>query len=117
MQAVPTHEALIASLHRLFVLETADGRRVEVRLAAAPAGIAMDATYVSYSAIFELPVGIGLPQDIYRITAPDGASWDLLATPTQPSANGRANLTAVMHYLRSKDAAQHDIEPSYQVVT
>ncbi|HET7333016.1 DUF6916 family protein [Dyella sp.] len=104
MQAVPTHEALIASLHRLFVLEIADGRRVEVRLAAAPAGIAMDATYVSYSATFELPMGVWLPQDTYRITAPDGMSWDLLATPTQPSADGRANLTAVMHYQRSRDA-------------
>ena len=97
MQAVPSHEALVASLHRLFVLETADGRRVEVRLAAAPSGIAMDATHVSYSAIFELPMGVWLPQDTYRITAPDGMSWDLLATPTQPSADGRATLTAVMH--------------------
>lgn len=112
MRAVPTHEALIASLDRLFVLETTDGHRMEVRLTAAPAGIAMDAAYVSYSAIFELPVGIWLPQDTYRITAPDGAWWDLLATPTQPSADGRANLTAVMHYLRSKDAVQHDAEPS-----
>ncbi|WP_414647763.1 DUF6916 family protein [Dyella sp.] len=105
MQAVPTHEALMASLHQSFVLETADGRRVEARLAAAPVGVAMDETYVSYSAIFELPVGIWLPQDTYRITAPDGASWDLLATPTRPSANGQANLAAVMHYLRSNDTA------------
>lgn len=103
MQAVPTHEALVASLHRLFVLETADGRRLEVRLAAAPSGIAMDATYVSYSATFELPFGVWLPQDTYRITAPDGMSWDLLATPTKPNADGRANLTAVMHYQRSTD--------------
>lgn len=103
MQAVPTHEALVASLHRLFVLEAADGRRVEVRLAAAPAGIAMDATYVSYSATFELPHGLWLPQDTYRITAPDGTFWDLLATPTQPSADGRACLTVVMHYQRSTD--------------
>ena len=101
MQAVPTHETLIASLHRLFVLETADGRRVEVRLAAAPAGIAMDATYASYSATFELPMGVWLPQDTYRITTPEGMSWDLLATPTQPTAEGRATLTAVMHYQRS----------------
>lgn len=97
MQTIPTHEALMASLGRLFVLETADGHRLEVRLAAAPAGVAMDATYVSYSAIFELPAEIWLPQDTYRITAPDGASWELLATPTRPSADGRANLTAVMH--------------------
>lgn len=117
MQTVPAHETLIASLHRLFVLETADGRRVEARLAAAPAGIAMDATYVSYSAIFELPAGIWLPQDTYRFTSPDGACWDLLATPTRPSVNGQANLTAVMHYLRSSDTVQHDEEPSCQAAT
>jgi hypothetical protein len=97
MSTVPTHEALMASLNRLFVLEASDGKRFEVRLAAAPAGIAMDETYASYSAIFELPVGIWLPQDTYRITASDGACWELLATPTRPSADGRANLTAVVH--------------------
>lgn len=103
MQAVPTHEALIASLNQLFVLETADGHRVEACLLAAPAGIAMDASFISYSATFELPAGIWLPQDTYRITALDGASWDLLATPTRPGANGQANLTAVMHYQSSAE--------------
>jgi len=110
MHAVPTHEALIASLNQLFVLETADGRRVEARLVAAAAGIPMNANFVSYSATFELPPGIWLPQDTYRITASDGASWDLLATPTRPGANGQANLTAVMHYQRS-------MEPSSMVAT
>ena len=110
MQAVPTHEALIASLNQLFVLETADGHRVEARLVAAPAGIPMDASFISFSATFELPVGIWLPQDTYRITSPDGASWDLLVTPTRPSGNGHANLTAVMHYQRS-------VEPSSMAAT
>jgi len=117
MQAVPSHEVLIASLNQLFVLETADGHRVEARLAAAPAGIPMDASFISYSATFELPAGIWLPQDTYRITAPDGASWDLLATPTRPSANGQANLTAVLHYLRTEDTAQRSAEPSYSAAT
>ena len=112
MQTVPTHEALMASLDRLFVLETADGHRLDARLVAAPAGTAMDASYVSYSATFELPDGIWLPQDTYRITAPDGMSWHLLATPTRPSTNGRANLTAVMHCLRSEDTAPRDAGPS-----
>jgi hypothetical protein len=94
---VPTHEALVAGLNRLFVLETTEGQRLEVRLAAVPCGVAMDETFMSYSAIFELPIGIWLPQDTYRITASDGTSWELLATPTRPSADGRANLTAVMH--------------------
>lgn len=110
MQAVPNHDALIASVNQLFVLETADGRHLEARLVAAPAGIAMDASFISYSATFELPVGVWLPQDIYRITAPDGASWNLLATPTRPSVNGQASLTAVMHYQRS-------MEPSSMAAT
>jgi hypothetical protein len=97
VQTAPTHDALLAALDRLFVLETAEGQRLEVRLAEAPGGIAMDARYVSYSAIFELPFGIWLPQDNYRFTAADGASWVLLATPTRPSPDGRATLTAVMH--------------------
>jgi hypothetical protein len=105
MQAVPTHEALVASLGQLFWLQTADGSRIEARLAAAPAGVAMDDTYVSYAATFELPAGIWLPQDTYRVTAPDGSSWELLATPTRPSANGRANLTAIMHCPRFTHAA------------
>jgi hypothetical protein len=105
MQAVPSHDALIASINQLFALETADGQRVHARLVEAPAGIAMDASYVCYLATFELPAGIWLPQDTYRITAPDGSSWDLLVTPTRPSPNGQANLTAVMHYQRS-------VEPS-----
>lgn len=108
MQAIPTHETLIASLGQLFVLEAANGHRMEVRLAAAPAGVAMDASYVSYCATFELPADVWLPQDTYRFTAPDGLSWNLLATPTRPSSNGRANLTAVMHCLRSEDTAQRD---------
>jgi hypothetical protein len=94
---VPTHEMLMSSLGQLFVLETGAGERMEVRLAAAPAGVAMDETFTSYSATFELPMGIWLPQDTYRITAADGVCWELLATPTRPSADGRANLTAVMH--------------------
>ena len=94
---VPTHDTLTASLNQRFVLETAQGQRLEVRLAAAPCGVAMDDTYMSYSATFELPVDTWLPQDVYRITAADGTSWELLATPTRPSADGRANLTAVMH--------------------
>ena len=109
MQAVPTHEALVASLDRLFLLETADGSHVEARLIAAPIGVAMDACYISYSATFELPAGILLPQDTYRIRSPDGETWELLATPTRPSANGRGNLTVVLHYLRPDYAAQHSL--------
>lgn len=117
MQAIPTHALLIASLDRLFVLETADGKRIDARLVAAPAGVAMDASYVSYAATFELPAGTWLPQDTYRITAPDGTSWDLLATPGRPSSHGQASLTAVLHCLRLEDTAHRSANPSCSTVT
>lgn len=102
--SVPTHAALVAAIGQPFVLTAPDGRAVEARLAAAPAGIPMDESHVCYSAIFELPDGVRLHQDVFRITSPDGGAWDLLATPTAP-AGGRARLAAVMHCLRSPDAA------------
>lgn len=110
MQSVPTHADLIAAIGQRFVLGTADGRSVEARLAAAPAGIPMDETYVCYVATFELPAGVQLPQDVYLIAAPDGRVWELLATPTRPAADGRATLTAVMHCL-APDAAQIPAAP------
>lgn len=108
--SVPTHGALVAAIGQPFVLSTPDGRSVEARLAAAPAGIPMDESYVCYSAIFELPAGVHLPQEVLRITAPDGSAWDLLATPTLP-AGGHATMTAVMHCLRSSTPAEHAGEP------
>ncbi len=102
--SVPTHAALVAAIGQPFVLATPDGRSVEARLAAAPAGIPMDESFVCYSAIFELPDGVHLPQDVFRITAPDGSAWELLATPAAP-VGGRARLAAVMHCPRPPDAA------------
>lgn len=102
--SVPTHGELVAAIGQPFVLAMQDGRACEARLAAAPVGIPMDDDYVCYSAVFELPVGVQLPQDVFRITAPGGDAWDLLATPTAP-ARGHPTLTAVMHCLRSPTPA------------
>ena len=107
---VPTHAALLAAIGQPFVLSTADGRSVQARLAAAPGGIPMDDDYVCYSAIFELPEGVHLPQEVFRVTAPNGDAWDLLATPARP-INGRAMLSAVMHCLRSSFPAEDAGEP------
>jgi hypothetical protein len=107
---VPTHAALIAAIGQTFVFRTPDGRSVEARLAAAPGGIPMDDSYVCYSAIFELPAGVQLPQEVFDITAPNGDAWSLLATPTRPE-NGRAMLSAVMHCLRSSFPAEQAGEP------
>lgn len=107
MLAVPTHEMLLATLGRTYTLKMADGMVVDARLADAPAGIAMDDTYVCYSAVFELPSAVQLPQELYRVTSPDGDAWDLLATPTRPTASGAAVLTAVIHCTRSTFAASN----------
>ncbi|QCP50828.1 hypothetical protein FAZ95_17725 [Trinickia violacea] len=107
---VPTHAALLAAIGQPFVLSTPDGRSVQARLAAAPDGIPMDETYVCYSAIFELPEGVRLPQEVFRITAPNGDAWDLLATPTRPEGV-HAMMTAVMHCLRSPIPAEQAGEP------
>ncbi|RKP48114.1 DUF6916 family protein [Trinickia fusca] len=100
MHSIPSHDALIASIGQSFTFSTPQGREIEARLVAAPTGTPMDDDYVCYAATFELPAGIQLPQDVYRIAASDGAAWDLLATPTRPSADGKANLTVVVHCLR-----------------
>ncbi len=89
---------------------------VEAQLIAAPVGIPMDDSYVCYAATFVLPAGICPAQDTYRITAPDGAVWELLATPTRPSADGRATLTTVLHCLRDNSASGGAGETSRHVV-
>ena len=63
----------------------------------APSGIPMNDSFVCYSATFELPAGVVAPQDVYRIGSPSGRAWDLLATPTRPTEDGRSTLTVVVH--------------------
>jgi hypothetical protein len=99
VQSIPTHAELIAAIGRPFSFGTADGHAVDAVLTAAPAGIPMDDSYTCFSASFALPAGVYLPQDNYRITSPDGPSWNLLATPTRPLPDGRATLTFVVHCL------------------
>lgn len=97
MQSIPTHAELIAAIGGRFSFGVPGGHSVEAVLLDAPAGIPMDDSYVCYLAAFELPEGTYLPQDVYRIVSPDGAAWDLLATPARPSANGCARLAVVVH--------------------
>jgi hypothetical protein len=97
VQSIPTHAELIAAIGQRFAFGLADGRTVDALLTAAPAGIPMDDSYVCYSAMFELPAGVHLPQDVYRIVSPCGQAWDLLATPTRPTGDGRATIHFVVH--------------------
>jgi len=111
MSGIPTQAELSSSLGRTFllfpvasedVLQAQDlgvtpRNAVEARLAAVQDGIAMDPGYLCYSASFDLPAGIHLPQELYRVSSPDGAVWELLVTPTRPHANGVATMCAVFH--------------------
>lgn len=81
---------------------------MQARLIGAPAGVPMDDDYVCYHALFELPLGVQLPQDNYRVDAPDGRAWMLFATPTRPQKNGAATLCIVIHTV--KPAAQQPVE-------
>jgi hypothetical protein len=97
VQSVPTHAELIAAIGGRFSFGVTGGHTVEAVLLDAPAGVPMDDSYVCYLATFELPEGAYLPQDVYRIVSPEGAAWDLLATPARPSANGCSRLAIVVH--------------------
>jgi hypothetical protein len=95
--SIPTHDELLEAIGQRFTFGLADGHTVDAVLARAPAGIAMDDGFVCYTATFELPAGVFLPQDVYRIGSPLGRAWDLLATPTRPTEDGRRTLTVVVH--------------------
>jgi hypothetical protein len=108
MPSMPTQAELLTSLGQIFSLtpgaaSSADDEphwSVPLTLAAVDEGIAMDDAYVCYSASFDLPQGVVLPQDVYCLTAPDGSAWELLITPNRPRAGGIATMCAVFHLER-----------------
>lgn len=97
MLSIPTHAELLEAIGQRFTFGTADGQSVDAVLLHAHSGIPMNDSYVCYTAMFELPAGVFLPQDVYRIGSPAGRTWDLLATPTRPTEDGRSTLTVVVH--------------------
>jgi hypothetical protein len=97
LSSIPTHAELLGAIGQRFTFGASNGAAVEALLVHAPSGIPMNDRYVCYSATFELPAGAYLPQDVYRIGSPAGGAWDLLATPTRPTDDGRATLTVVVH--------------------
>lgn len=97
MLSIPTHAELLDAIGQRFTFGAADGQTVDAVLLHANAGIPMNDSFVCYAAMFELPAGISLSQDVYRIGSPAGRAWDLLATPTRPTEDGRSTLTVVVH--------------------
>ncbi|HTH73765.1 MAG TPA: hypothetical protein VL635_05105 [Trinickia sp.] len=88
---------MLEAVGQRFTFGAADGHTVDAVLLYANAGIPMNDRFVCYVAMFELPAGVSLPQDVYRIGSPAGRTWDLLATPTRPTEDGRSTLTVVVH--------------------
>ncbi|RKE25172.1 hypothetical protein B0G76_6687 [Paraburkholderia sp. BL23I1N1] len=97
MLSIPTHAELLEAIGQRFTFGAANGQSVEAVLSHAPAGVPMNGGFVCYAATFELPAGVSLAQDVYRIGSPVGRAWDLLATPTRPTEDGRSTLTVVVH--------------------
>ncbi|WP_260858868.1 DUF6916 family protein [Paraburkholderia sp. BCC1885] len=94
------------AIGRTYTFASEQAGAVEVRLIAAPAGTPMDDEFLCYSAHFELPVGVRLPQDTYRVSDADGTGWDLFATPTRPTAQGAGTMCVVIHRAKDQQAAQ-----------
>ncbi|HEX7685205.1 MAG TPA: hypothetical protein VF446_17000 [Trinickia sp.] len=88
---------MLEAIGQRFTFDGVGGQTVDAVLLHANAGIPMNDRFVCYAAMFELPAGVSLPQDVYRIGSPAGRAWDLLATPTRPTEDGRSTLTVVVH--------------------
>lgn len=104
MDSIPTRAELTAALGAVFTFSGQREWSVPATLFDVADGVPMDRHHVCYAALFQLPAGIDLPQDNYRVTAPGGAAWELLATPYRPSPEGLPVMGVVLHYRRPSDA-------------
>ncbi|WP_206956662.1 DUF6916 family protein [Trinickia acidisoli] len=98
---IPTRTQLTASLGHTFMFSGAGDWAVAAKLTDVRDGIPMDENYVCYSAIFEMPADVNLPQNVYRIASSTGDAWELLVTPYRPTAEGKPVMGAVFHCLAS----------------
>lgn len=97
MSDMPSHNELSESIGQIFTLSTHTGLTVEAHLLSAPACVPMDDSFTCYSAHFELPPGVVLGQDVYRVVSPAGREWQLLATPVRPLKPQSQVMCVVIH--------------------
>lgn len=107
MSPMPSYETLQAALNQSFLFSTPDGHSIDGRLFKISTGIAMDDTYLCYTALFEMPAGVWLQQDVYRVTHPAGDAWELLITPHRPTPTGACVVGAVFHVLKPEPASEN----------
>ena len=97
MQPMPSYEYFAQATGRPFRLQVELEQIVDIELQQVDRRVPMNARYECFSLQFLLPQGLALPQALYRLSGPDGATWELLLTPVRPDADGRSCLEAVFH--------------------
>jgi hypothetical protein len=102
---MPSYEKLQAALNQTFLFSIPGGKAIGGRLFDVSVRIAMDDTHSCYTALFEMPAGIWLQQDIYRVVHPTGDFWELLMTPYRPTTSGACVIGAVFHVLKPELAS------------
>lgn len=105
MSSMPSYETLQAALNQTFQFSTNDGQSIDARLFEVANGIAMDDAHLCYTASFELPKGVWLQQDVYRVTHLASDSWELLVTPYRPTSAGTCVVGAVFHVLKPESVS------------
>ena len=104
MPLMPSYETLQAALNQTFLFSARDGLSIDGRLFDVSIKIAMDDDHFCYTALFEMPAGAWLQQDVYRVTHPAGHAWELLMTPHRPTPAGACVVGAVFHVLKPEPA-------------
>lgn len=97
MEPSPSHDYFARVQGRAFALQLDAERTLAIELQQVERRVPMNARYECFSLLFLLPAGNALPQALYRLSGPEGATWELLLTPVRPNADGRPCLEAVFH--------------------
>ncbi len=88
-----------------FTLQVGPDEHLPVELLEVREGAALNASYDCYAATFALPLGVSLPQSVFRMIGPDRREWLLMMTPVMPEPDGRNALEMVIHTRRAVAAA------------
>lgn len=97
MPLMPSYQYFAQATGQHFVLQLGAEQALEIELQQVESRVPMNARYECFSLLFLLPAGYALPQALYRLSGPEGESWELLLTPVRADGEGRAYLEAVFH--------------------
>lgn len=94
---IPTQADLIALKGMQLVVKGSANMDVAITLTSVDKGIPMSASYLCYSAIFQLPPNMTAAQGTYRLFYAEDKYWDLFLTPIHKNNQGISQLEAVFH--------------------